>query len=146
MPDLSVSLCCPTYLGSKKIFKKGGIDRRGRMIYKRMKTLSELWPMQIQLNTRNLHWRQNPVGNHMLKFNNRNTRTKRETCSELIIKTAEWRQWRRSGVFVNFEHISHLTLLFLLLTLSRQMPAGKFSIRRSWVINKIYVARTLKSC
>ena len=32
---------------------------------------------------------------------------------------------RRSGVFiVNFEHISHLVLLFLLLTLSRQMPAG----------------------
>ena len=30
------------------------------------------------------------------------------------------RQWRRSGVFiVNFEHISHLVLVFLLLTLSR---------------------------
>ena len=28
--------------------------------------------------------------------------------------------WRRSGIFiVNFEHISHLILLFLLLTLSR---------------------------
>ena len=35
------------------------------------------------------------------------------------------RQWRRSGAFiVNFEHISHLILVFLLLTLSRQMPAG----------------------
>ena len=32
---------------------------------------------------------------------------------------------RRSSVFiVNFEHISHLVLLLLLLTLSRQMPAG----------------------
>ena len=32
---------------------------------------------------------------------------------------------RRSGVFiVNFEHISHLVLVFLLLTLNRQMPAG----------------------
>ena len=30
-----------------------------------------------------------------------------------------------SAVFiVNFEHISHLVLVFLLLTLSRQMPAG----------------------
>ena len=29
-------------------------------------------------------------------------------------------QWRRSGIFiVNFEHISHLALVFLLLTLSR---------------------------
>ena len=35
-------------------------------------------------------------------------------------------QWRRSGVFiVNFEHISHLVLVFLLLTLSREMPTGK---------------------
>ena len=34
-------------------------------------------------------------------------------------------QWRRSGVFiVNFEHISHLVLVFLLLNLSRSMPTG----------------------
>ena len=33
-------------------------------------------------------------------------------------------QWHLSGVFiVNFEHISHLVLVFLLLTLSRSMPA-----------------------
>ena len=42
------------------------------------------------------------------------------TCSKLTIKTPERRYWRRSGVFiVNFEHISHLVLVFLLLTLSR---------------------------
>ena len=41
------------------------------------------------------------------------------------VKTPEGHQWRRSGVFiVNFEHISHLALVFLLLTLSRKMPAG----------------------
>ena len=35
------------------------------------------------------------------------------------------RHWDRSGVFtVNFEHILHLALVFLLLTLSMQMPAG----------------------
>ena len=35
------------------------------------------------------------------------------------------RQWRRFGIFVvNFEHILHLVLVFLLLTLSRYMPAG----------------------
>ena len=33
---------------------------------------------------------------------------------------------RRSGVFiVNFEHISHLVLVFLLLILNMQLPAGE---------------------
>ena len=41
-------------------------------------------------------------------------------CSELTIKTPEQRQWGRSGVFiVNFEYISQLVLVFLLLTLRR---------------------------
>ena len=41
-------------------------------------------------------------------------------CSKLTIKTPDRRQWRRSGVLiVDFEHISHLVLVFLLLTLSR---------------------------
>ena len=40
-------------------------------------------------------------------------------CSKLTIKTSERRQ-RRSGVFiVNFEHISQLSLVFLLLTLNK---------------------------
>ena len=44
-------------------------------------------------------------------------------CPKLIIKTPEWRQWHRSGVFiVNFEHISHLALVFLLLTLNTLVP------------------------
>ena len=61
-----------------------------------------------------------PAGNYMLKVNNRNTRTRCEICSKLTIKTPERPHWRRSGVFVvNFEHISHLALLFLLLTLSK---------------------------
>ena len=43
----------------------------------------------------------------------------------LTIKTPERRYWRRSGVIiVNFEHISHLFLVFLLLTLNKQMLAG----------------------
>ena len=38
-------------------------------------------------------------------------------------KGTKLRHWRRSGVFnVNFEHISCLVLVFLLLTLSRYMP------------------------
>ena len=50
------------------------------------------------------------------------------TCSMLPIETLEqgvkYVQWRRSDVFiVNFEHISRLVLVFLLLTLNMQLPA-----------------------
>ena len=59
----------------------------------------------------------NPAGIYLFKVNNRNTRT---SCSKLKTKTPERSHWRRSGVFiVEFEHISHLVLVFLLLTLSR---------------------------
>ena len=62
----------------------------------------------------------------LLKVNNRNTRNKTEICSELIIKTPERHYWCLSGVFiVNFEHISYLVILFLLLTLSMSLPAAK---------------------
>ena len=53
-----------------------------------------------------------PAGIYLLKVNNRNTRTRCEICSKLTIKTP--------GVFiVNFEHISHLALVSLLLTLNK---------------------------
>ena len=46
----------------------------------------------------------------MFKVNNKDTRTT---------------PWRRSGIFiVNFEHISHLVLVFLLLSLNMYLPAG----------------------
>ena len=61
-----------------------------------------------------------PDGNYMFKVNNRNTRTRCDICSKLTIKTPEWRQ----NVFIgNFEHISHLVLVFLLLTFE-QVNAG----------------------
>ena len=64
-----------------------------------------------------------PAGIYLLKVNNRNTRTRCEICSKLTIKTPEQR-WRCSGVFmVNFEHISQLVLVFLLLTLNMYLPA-----------------------
>ena len=35
------------------------------------------------------------------------------------------KKWRRSGAFIaNFEHISHLSLVFLLLILNMQLPVG----------------------
>ena len=62
----------------------------------------------------------NPAGNYMLKVNNRDTRKICEICSKLTIKTPERCHCRCSGVFiVNLEHISHLVLVFLLLTLSK---------------------------
>ena len=54
-----------------------------------------------------------PAGIYLRKVNNSNTRTRFEICSKLTIKR------RHSGVFiVNFEHISHLVLVLLLLTLN----------------------------
>ena len=61
----------------------------------------------------------------MFKVNNRITKTRCERYSKLTIKTPERHHWRCSGVFIiNFEHISHLVLVFLFLTLSRYMPIG----------------------
>ena len=40
-------------------------------------------------------------------------------CSKLTIKTHKQRQWRRSGVFIDyFEQILHLVLEFLLFRLN----------------------------
>ena len=59
------------------------------------------------------------AGIYLLKVNNRKTRRR------LTIKTPEQRHWRPSTVFiVNFDHISHLALFFLLLTLNILLPAG----------------------
>ena len=67
-----------------------------------------------------------PTGNYIFKVNNTNTRTMRKTCSELTIKTPEQCQWCHSHILiVNFEHILHLVLVFLFLTLNREMPTGE---------------------
>ena len=59
------------------------------------------------------------ASNYMFKVNNRNIRARCEICSKLTIKIPERRHWRPSGIFiVNFEHISHLIIVFLLLTLN----------------------------
>ena len=56
----------------------------------------------------------------------RNTRPKSEICSKLTIKTLKRCHWSRSGVFiVNFEYISHILVVFLLLSLKMLLPAGK---------------------
>ena len=57
--------------------------------------------------------RKNPAGNYMFKVNNINTRTRCELCSKLTLKT----------VIVNFEHFSHLALVFLFFNF-KQVNAG----------------------
>ena len=64
----------------------------------------------------------------VFKVNNKNTRKRYEIYLKLTIKTLEWRYWRRSGLFIiNFEHISHFFLAFLLLPLNTSMFVGKIN-------------------
>ena len=67
------------------------------------------------------------AGIYLLEVKNRNARSRCEICSELTIKTPEWRHLHRAGFFiVNFKHIWKLVLVFLLLTLNMQMPTGSY--------------------
>ena len=55
-----------------------------------------------------------PTNIYLFKVNNKSTRERREICLELAIKK------RRSAVFiVNFEHISYLFPVFLLLAFNK---------------------------
>ena len=61
-----------------------------------------------------------PAHVYLFTVNNWNTRKICETRFKVANKTSERRQWLRSGVFiVNFEHILHLFLVLLLLTLNK---------------------------
>ena len=72
--------------------------------------------VHITISDHEMSFQINSAGIYLLKVNNRNTRTRCGICSKLTIKTPERRHWR---IFiVNFEHISHLVLVFLLLTLN----------------------------
>ena len=67
-----------------------------------------------------LQTRTPPANIYMFKVTNRNTRERCKLCSKLTIKTPERRHRCRSGVsIVNFEHISHFFLVYLLLTLNK---------------------------
>ena len=50
-----------------------------------------------------------PSKHLLVQSNNRNARKRYEIYSKLTIKTTERRYWRRSGVLINFEHISHVS-------------------------------------
>ena len=57
---------------------------------------------------------------YLLKVNNRNTTRRCDICSKLTTKTPERRKRRRPDVFIiNFEYISHIFVVRLLLTWTR---------------------------
>ena len=55
-----------------------------------------------------------PAGIHLFDVNNGHTTKMCEICSKLL---------DRSGIFVNFEQISHIVLVFPLFTSNKWMPA-----------------------
>ena len=65
----------------------------------------QYWVLLWRWKMRMLKTGSDPACNCMFKVNNRNTRIRCEICSKLRIKN-------------NFEHVSHLVLVFLLLTLN----------------------------
>ena len=80
------------------------------------------------------------ASNYMFKVSNKNTRTRRDICSKLTTKTLERRHKLRSGVFiVNFEHTSHLVLVFLIVNF-KQVNADLDSrgLSRSISISKTF--------
>ena len=91
------------------------LDQR---FHEHKKYLKEFTSIQAEA-TSNLH------NIYLFVVNNRNTRKWCDIRSKLMIKSPERRQWRLSGVFiVNFKHISHLFLEFLLLTMNKQILTG----------------------
>ena len=88
-------------------------DNNGYLIF-RNSSIFSVWRVYQTANLQPISYL---VAIYLLKGNNRNTRTRCEICSKLIKQSNDAK--RRSGAFiVNFEHISHLVLVFLLLTLN----------------------------
>ena len=60
-----------------------------------------------------------PTNIDLFKINKRYNRKKCEICSKLTIKSPERHQWRSCDFIVDFEHISHFFLFYLLLDLNK---------------------------
>ena len=62
--------------------------------YQHLLTNHLLTSIYNQISKPFINSRDNPPDNYMFKVNNRNSRTRCEICSKLIIKTPERRHWR----------------------------------------------------
>ena len=70
-------------------------------------------------------WPSRPLLVQSQYYNNIDTTALCEVSSKLTIKPPEYCQWRRSGIFiVKVEPILHLFLVFLLLTLNKEILDG----------------------
>ena len=101
------------------------------------------WPTKFHGNILKVNSRHAYTANtYLLKVSNRNNRKKYRICSKLTIKTQQRRQWRRSGVIiVNFEHISHLFLVCLLLTLTKCLLGKELNWTRGFHVPEIACLR-----
>ena len=82
---------------------------------------------------------QYPVNMYLLQVNNRDARRKCEICSKLNIKTPERRQCRRSSVFiVNFEHILHIALLFLIVQECIKLTCARWVFWLKMIVITVY--------
>ena len=104
------------------------------------KVLRTPFPAAIYLfKVNNGNTRNKPAGIHLFKVNNETPERLQGSyhieTSSLICSANQWAgfyvigtltgPWRRSGVFViDFERISHIVLVFPLLTLNKWMPTG----------------------
>ena len=82
-----------------------------------------------------------PANIYLFKVKIETIEKKCEICSKLKLKAQEW---RRSGVFiVNFEYISHFFLVFLLMTLNRQMLGEYlqyfFQVNETWHTTDVFL-------
>ena len=67
-----------------------------------------------------LYYTNHSANIYLFKVNDRNITKRCKIYLKLTVKTPEQRRWSLSGVFiVDFEHVSHLFLQFILLTLNK---------------------------
>ena len=95
-----------------KGYKYNFVGCKRNLKYKR-KTWTWLEICSVQLSVFNYFSTHFPTNIYLFKVNNRNSRKRYEIYSKLTIKTTERRYWRRSGVLINFEHISHVSSVFI---------------------------------
>ena len=90
---------------------------------------------------------------YLFKVYNGNSRTMFAVYSKLTIRKQEWRHWLNSGVFIaNLEKITHIVLVFLLLTLNKWIPArklywqGKYFLKMLWCFPRSPVVYLKTTC
>ena len=91
-------------------YVNGTLDKNGLNLFNPSNSVNFFQQTQYKENLCVIFLKHHSAGIYLLKIKYRNTRLRYGICSKLTIQT---------GVFIdNFENISHLVLVFLLLTLN----------------------------